>query len=230
MKMQRLLFASVLVFIATSISPIQAASRNNKGVSSSTGFQFPNPEIPISRAPKTTEEKIQATRLWVAQYTQQFIAQFLLMNGLRENLFNVREILRLANKQIDAMPPSDFDDIAKVTQRIVDYRNGMMALADKLYAKERPSEAKFSGNSRLDVIENRISELRNVNSQISDITQKLESYQQRLMLVEQRKLPSVMPTATVVDGGGDPKATRLAWAALLLAAGSLFLQVYGRKK
>jgi hypothetical protein len=226
---KRLIVATLILSVFTFQFPALAASRKDKTLASSSGFQFPNPEISIGRVPRSTEEKYDAARLWAAQYTQQFIAQFLLLNGLRENLFNVRDIMNVANKQIDSIPGTEIDNPEKVTQRMSDFRKGLIALADKLYAKDRPQETKFSGRSRLDAIENRLSDLRNVNAQLADIQQKIEAFGQRLTLVEQRKLPATLPAQTIVESG-DPKTGRLAWAALLLAAGSFFFQIYGRRK
>lgn len=227
--MKRWIYLPVFIALIGTSTVGWSANRNGKSVSSSTGFQFPSPEIPIPRNARSTQEKFDATRLWLAQYTQQFINQFLVLNGLKENLFNVREILARANKEVDSIPPNEIDNPTKMLERMTLYRNSLMALADRLYAKDRPNEAHFSGGNRLDSLERRVSELSSLNEQIGEITQKLESFGQRLSAVEQRKLPSAMPGTTVISEG-EGHSNKLGFAALILAAGSFFFQFYSKRK
>ena len=225
-----MLFRSLLLalIVYSSLSPAAPSGRGGKPLASSTGFQFPNPEVPLPKVPTNTQEKYEAARYWTAQYTQQFIQQFLVMNGLKENLFNIREILHGAYREVDNIPAADLDNPQKVVERVNNYRSALIALADKLYAKERPNATVFSGGNRLDAIERRLSELQSLNAQMNDFAKKLDSFGQRLTMVEQRKLPVALPS--VSNATDDGRSGKIAFAALILAAGSFFFQLYGRRK
>lgn len=189
------------------------------------GFRYPDPQISVSTEPPTSDQDIyDRSKLFASQYVKEFTEQFILMNGLRENLFDVPQILSAIHESIDSQPAKELIKPETLRTNFMNLRNGLMAVADKLYAKDRPnSKYSSSSGSRIDSLESKVNDLLIMSKQNQDILRQVEELNQKVAALQQKQ-----PAA--INAPSIPKSNdRLVYAALLLAAASFFFPLVFRR-
>lgn len=216
-----------MIVAVTATAQKKGAGAAATSATTAAGFRFPDPQISISTEPPASDQEFyDRVKLFASRYTAEFIEQFLLMNGLRENLFNVPQILESVNRSIEVQPIRDLKNPEVIKKNYLELRNSLIGIANKLYAKNLPNPKFYSSsNNRIDSIESKMNDLLIMNKQYDDIIRQMEEMNQKITALQQKQ-PSAILAPIATSGNSSAK---LSFAALILAAASFFFQIYRRR-
>lgn len=221
-------FTLAFLFIVTASTAVAQKKGANPPPSTGAGaFRFPDPQISISTEPPSSDQEVyDRIKLFASQYTTEFIEQFLLMNGLRENLFNLPQVLESVHRTIESQPVRDLKKPEVIKKNYLELRTSLISLSNRLYAKNLPNTKYYTtSNNRIDSLESKVNDLLIINKQYGDILRQIEELNQKVTALQQKQPAAAI--APVAPSGGS--SAKLSFAALILAAASFFFQLYRKR-
>ncbi len=206
---------AALILALAFLTSTQAASQ----------LRLPDPVLPV---PKTNVERAEIplqARLYMGRYVRTYIEQFMVLNSVKENLFDEAEIVRQIHHDIDRLTPEQLMDPKVVKNSVEKLKKNLGEISKRLYGKALANPTGFTGGSRVDALEQKIDRMSASLARVDTLVRDHEALSQRLQAVEQRG-GGARPKEIVTTAAPDSK---LVYVALLMALGSFFLQLYRRR-